>query len=171
MRADASRVEPATTDADAMRAQAMADQVAADLVLAKGSKSWKIKAATIRGWITFSGSGAAYGPSVDPVDVPAALKKVAKDLKRKPTEARCTCGPGPVAIFGVSASRLGRALDKKATAEAVVAALAARGQGSGTDAKVKVATAMVAPKLSTDEAKRKAPLMVKLGTLDDALPG
>ena len=163
MRADASRVEPATTDADAMRAQAMADQVAADLVLAKGSKSWKIKAATIRGWITFSGSGAAYGPRVDPVDVPAALKKVAKDLKRKPTEAvylRTRSGH----IFGVSASRLGRALDKKTTAEAVVAALAARSQGSGTDAKVKVATALVAPKLSTDEAKRKAPLMVKLGT-------
>jgi vancomycin resistance protein YoaR len=163
MRADASRVEPATTDADAMRAQAMADQVAADLVLAKGSKSWKIKAATIRGWITFSGSGAAYGPRVDPVDVPAALKKAAKDLKRKPTEAlylRTRSGQ----IFGVSASRLGRALDKKKTAEAVVAALAARGQGRGTDAKVKVATALVAPKLSTDEAKRKAPLMVKLGT-------
>ncbi len=163
MRADASRVEPPTTDADAMRALAMADQVAADLVLSKGSKTWKIKAATIRKWISFSGTGAAYGPSVDTADVPAALKKVAKDLKRKPTEAlylRTRAGK----IFGVSASRLGRAVDKKATAQAVVAALAARGQGSGTAAKVKVATNVVAPKLSTDEAKRKAPLMVKLGT-------
>ncbi len=163
VRADASRVEPPTTDADALRARAMADQVAADLVLSKGSKSWKIKAATIRGWITFSGTGATYGPTVDTADVPAALKKVAKDLKRKPTEAvylRTRAGH----IFGVSASRLGRAVDKKATAQAVVAALTARGQGSGTDAKVKVATTLVAPKLSTDEAKRKAPLMVKLGT-------
>ncbi len=86
--------------------------------------------------------------------MPAALKKVAKDLKRKPTEAaylRTRSGQ----IFGVSASRLGRALDKKTTAEAVVAALARPQPGTGTDAKVKVATALVAPKLSTDEAKRR----------------
>jgi vancomycin resistance protein YoaR len=163
LRADATRVEPSTTDADALRARAMADVVASDLVLGKGSKTWKIKAATIRGWITFSGSGAAYGPRVDPVDVPAALKKVAKDLKRKPTEAlylRTRSGH----IFGVSASRLGRSVDKAATSDAVAAALAARAQGTGTEAKVKVTTKLVAPKLSTDEAKRKAPLMVKLGT-------
>ena len=79
-------------------------------VLTKGSKIWKIKAATIRPWITFSGVGAGYAPTIDTTGVPAALKKVAKDLKRKPTEAiylRTRSGH----IFGVSASHLGRGVD------------------------------------------------------------
>ena len=163
LKADASWVAPATSEADARRAIAMADRVANDLVLTKGSKSWKIKAATIRTWITFGGIGAAYGPRVDTAGVPAALTRVVKDLKRKPTEAiylRTRSGH----IMGVSASHLGRGVDKAATAQAVVAALAARGQGAPADSPVTVKTMIVAPKLSTDEAKRKAPLMVKLGT-------
>lgn len=161
--AEASWVAPGTTEADAQRARGEADRIAADLVLTKGSKSWKIKAAAIRPWITFSGTGAGYGPKVDPAEVPTALKRVAKDLKRKPTEARYLRTRSG-RIFGVSASHLGRAVDKKATAAAVAAALDARAKGSGAEAKVKVTTMLVAPKLSTDEAKRKAPLMVKLGT-------
>ncbi len=161
--AASSWVAPATSEADAERARGVADRIASDIVLSKGSKKWKIKAATIRPWITFSGVGAGYGPRLDPASVPAALKKVAKDLKRKPTEAlylKSRSGH----IMGVSASKLGRAVDKEATAQAVVAALAARGVGSGGDTPVKVKTMVVAPELSTDEAKRKAPLMVKLGT-------
>ena len=163
LKAEASWVAPATTEADARRAMAVADRIASDVVLTKGSKSWKIKAAKIRPLIAFSGTGAAFGPRVDPAGIPAELKKVAKDLKRKPTEAlylRTRSGH----IFGVSASRLGRAVDKVATANAVVAALAERGLGADPATPVKVTTTIVAPKLSTDEAKRKAPLMVKLGS-------
>ena len=163
LKADASWVAPATSEADAQRAITMAARVATDVVLTKGSKTWKIKAATIRPWITFAGVGAAYSPTIDTAGVPAALKRVAKDLKRKPTEAiylRTRSGH----IFGVSASHLGRGVDKVATAQAVAAALAARGEGSPVDSPVTVKTMIVAPKLSTDEAKRKAPLMVKLGT-------
>ncbi len=163
LQANASWVTPATTEADVERARAMAGRVATDLVLTRGSKTWKVTAARIRSWITFSGTGAGYGPQIDTTGVPAALKGVAKDLKRKATEAiylRTRSGR----IFGVSASHLGQAVDADATTQAVVAALTARGEGAPADAKVKVTTKLVAPKLSTDEAKRKAPLMVKLGT-------
>ena len=144
----------------------MAERVAADLVLEKGKKTWKIKAAKIRTWITFSGVGAGYAPHVDPAGVPAALKKAAKDLKRKPTEAKYLKTRSGK-IFGVSASSLGRGLDPKATADAVVAALdarAARPSDEVEDGPVTVATMTLAPKLSTEEAKRKAPVMDMLGS-------
>ncbi len=161
--ASASVVSPAITDADAYRARGAAERVATDLVLAKGSKSWKIKAAQIRSWITFAGTGAGYGPEVDSAGVPAALKRAAKDLKRKPTEARYLRTRSG-RIFGVSASSLGRGLDRPAAVDAVVAALAARREGTGGDAPVKLKTMPVAPDLTTDEAKRKAPVMDLLGT-------
>lgn len=161
--ADGSWVAPSTTNADAQRARAMADQVAKDLILKKGSKTWKIPAYRIRSWISFSGTGTGYGPTVDTAGVPATLKRASKDLKRKATEAiylRTRSGH----VIGVSASRLGRAVDAPATTDAIVAALGARAKGSGPGGPVNVRTMVVAPKLSTDEAKRKAPLMVKLGT-------
>jgi vancomycin resistance protein YoaR len=164
--ATASPVTPTITNTDAWRARSMAERVAADLVLEKGKKTWKIKAAQIRSWITFSGLGAGYAPHVDRAGVPAALKKAAKDLKRKPTEAKyLKTRSGKV--FGVSASSLGRGLDPTATAAAVVAALDARAVAPDEefeDGPVTVATMTLAPKLSTDEAKRTAPVMDLLGS-------
>jgi vancomycin resistance protein YoaR len=161
--ADAVSVPPATDDADAQRALRVAERIASTLVLTKGDRSWKINPARIRMWITFTGEGDSYTPKVDPAGVPAALRRFAKDLQRDPTEAtfiRTRSG----GIFGVSASRLGSALDIEATAKGVVAALAARAEGSDTDKKVKITTMQVAPTLSTDEATRKAPLVVRVGT-------
>lgn len=161
--ADAVSVPPATDDADAQRAQRNAERIASTLVLTKGTRSWKINPARIRMWITFTGQGESYAPRVDPAGVPAALRRFAKDLQRDPTEAkfiRTRSG----SVFGVSASRLGSALDIDATAKGVVAALAARAEGAGTDAKVKIKTMQVAPTLSTSEATRKAPLVVRVGT-------
>ena len=161
--ADAVSVPPATDNADAQRALRVAERIASTLVLTKGDRSWKINPARIRMWITFTGEGDSYAPRVDPAGVPAALRRFAKDLQRDPTEAtfiRTRSG----GIFGVSASRLGRALDIEATAKGVVTALAARADGSATDKKVKITTMQVAPTLSTDEATRKAPLVVRVGT-------
>jgi vancomycin resistance protein YoaR len=160
--ADASRVAPAISDADANRARTAAERIAVDLVLARGSKTWKITGYRIRTWITFSGTGAGFAPSVDVAGVPAALKRVAKDVQRKPTEARFLRSRSG-GILGVSASSLGRALDVTTTSRSIAAALAARAEGSGP-ARVKVATMQVAPKVSTDEATKSAPLMVRVGT-------
>ena len=161
--AESARVAPAISDADAKRAYRVAERIASKLVLTHGKQKWEIRAARIRMWISFTGEGAAYAPQVDPTGVPAVVKRFAKDLHRAPTEARYL-RTRPGAVFGVSASRLGRALDVNATAGRVVAALAVRAEGSGNDAPVKVKTMVVAPKLSTDDATRKAPLVVKVGS-------
>jgi len=161
--AEARRVAPATSDSDARRAQEAALRVATELHLTNDKTTWKITATRIRSWITFAGSGAGYAPQVDVTAVPAALKRVAKDVKRNPTEAqflRTRAGR----VFGVSPSHLGRALDVDATAAAVVAALTARADGSAADPPVKVKTMHVAPTLTTDEATQKAPLLVRVGS-------
>lgn len=161
--ADAVPVLPMTTDADALRAKDAARLISAPLYMTNGEKRWKITSTRIRQWITFAGFGAGYGPQIDTAKVPEAFKNVAKFVKRAPTEARFIRTRSG-AIFGVSASHLGRALDVKATAKAVAAALLARAGGATADKPVKVKTMQVAPALSTDEATKKAPLLVKVGS-------
>ena len=154
---------PAISNQDAGRAQRAAQRISTALVLAKGDKKWKITATRIRSWITFAGVGQDYGPRVDETKVPAALKQVAKSVKRKPTEARyLRTRSGQV--FGVSASTMGRTLDVEATAKGVMAALTARAQGAVKTAPVKVKTMAVAPELSTDEATQHAPLLDRVGS-------
>ena len=157
------KVAPTTSDADAERAKETARRIAQPLFLTRGDKTWKITATRIRTWITFAGAGAALAPQVDPAGVPDALSRIAKSVKRAPTEARYIKTRSG-RIFGVSASSLGRALDMDATAGGVLAALDARAQGSDKDAPVKVKTMQVAPALTTDEATKKAPLLSRVGT-------
>ena len=161
--ADATALPPVTSDADARRAKDAAGRISAPLYLSRGEKRWKIASSRIRSWITFAGAGAGYGPRIDTARVPDAFKKVAKDVKRAPTEARFMRTRSG-AIFGVSASHLGRSLDVEATAKAVVAALTARAEGATSAGPVKVKTMQVMPELSTGEATKKAPLLVKVGS-------
>nr|MDP9491467.1 VanW family protein [Actinomycetota bacterium] len=161
--ANAVPVPPAISDADAIRAYDVAERIATKLVLTHGKQKWAIRPARIRMWISFTGQGASYAPQVDPTGVPAVVKRFAPDLHRAPTEARFLRMRSG-GVFGVTTSRLGRALDVKSTATRVVAALAARLDGSAADKPVKVKTMQVAPKLSTDEATKKAPLVLLMGS-------
>ena len=163
LRAATGSVAPATSDADAQRALAAAKRIAQPIVLDGGPKTRKITPPQIRAWMSFVGTGSAYAPQVDVAGIPSALKKVAKDVHRKPTEARFIRTRSG-AIFGVSASGLGRALDVDATSKAVAAALAARAEGSDKDTPVKIKTMKVAPTLSTAEATKKAPLLDRVGS-------
>jgi vancomycin resistance protein YoaR len=159
---DIVRVAPQVSDDQAVRARDQAAQIASDLVLTNGKKSWKIPAARIRTWITFARTSDGYLPILNPTDVPGALAKVTKDVAVKPREAtflRERSGR----ILGVSASGAGRALDVRTTVQSVVDGLAARVVGLSAPAKVKVSVVAVSPKLNTTEAIQVAPLMVRVG--------
>ena len=67
-------------------------------------------------------------------------------------------------VFGVSASSAGRALDVSATTRRILSALNGRAAGNVSLKPVKLPTMPVAPRLSTDEATKKAPLVSLLGT-------
>ncbi len=162
VRADSVSLPSATGDEDAARAQVAAQRIAAQLVLVKGSDRWKITAARIRTWIGFAGTGLGYAPVIDPSRVATAFKTVKRDVARPAGEARFLRDRSGHTL-GVSASHLGRALDVNATAHAVVAALSRRAAGPDGGAPIHVRTMIVAPKLTTEQATRKAPLMLRVG--------
>ena len=155
-------IAPRISDAQARRARDMAARIAADLVLKDGRKSWTIPAANIRPWITFASTDEGYRPAIDPAGVPDSLAEVSKAVATKPREAiflRDRSGR----VLGVSASGAGKALDTDATVRAVVDTLEARARGASPAARVKVTVMAVAPKLTTDQAAKVAPLMVRVG--------
>jgi vancomycin resistance protein YoaR len=162
-RAESIAIAPTTSDADVERAMATAERMAAPIVISRGSKTWKITRSRIRTWIGFEGSGADLAPTIDTSKIPASLKRPKKAVTRKPTEARFLRTRSG-AIFGVSASSAGRALDVEGTVERIVATLASRAEGHLADRPIKVKTVAVAPRLSTDEATKKAPLVSLLGS-------
>jgi len=162
-RAHSIAIPPTTSDADVERALAAAERMAAPIVISRGSKKWTITRSRIRTWISFEGSGADLAPAIDASKVPASLKAPKKAVAKRPTEARYLRDRAG-RIFGVSASSAGRALDTDSTVERIVATLASRAAGHLADQPIKVKTMAVAPKLTTDEATRNAPLVSLLGT-------
>jgi vancomycin resistance protein YoaR len=66
-------------------------------------------------------------------------------------------------VVGVVAAKDGRALDTGATVARIARELGARGAGA-PPTRVAIATARVAPRVTTEEARKAAPLMVVLGT-------
>jgi vancomycin resistance protein YoaR len=161
--ADSMSIAPITSDADVERAKTAAERMAAPLTLSRGAKTWTITRSRIRTWISFSGTGADLAPQIDASKIPAALKNARKALSKPATEARyLKTRSGKV--FGVSASSAGRGLDVTAAASRIIAALQARASGDVTARPVKLPTMAVAPRLSTNEATKNAPLVSLLGT-------
>jgi vancomycin resistance protein YoaR len=161
--ADAKRIQPATSDADAARALTVAERIASPMTVAAGKREWPITAKRIRTWMSFVGAGASYTPVLDRANVPAALKAVEKAVLTKPREARYLKTRSGT-IFGVAASSAGRALDVDATSKAVLAALEARAAGPVKSKPIKVKMMAVAPELTTSEATKRAPLVERVGS-------
>jgi vancomycin resistance protein YoaR len=158
-----SVVRPAVEDAAVYEARGQAVRMARTITIASKSRAWKINASTIRSWIQFAPAGdGTIAVSLDEAKIPAALAKVTKAV-RKPAKSAKYLVARSGRIVGVVASSAGRKLDRSKTVAAIVAELAARAGGSAP-AKIKLLTAPVAPKLGTDEAAEKAPVMSLLGS-------
>jgi len=161
--AAATPVPPAHGDGEALSAKAAADRMVSDVVVTLGKKHWKIKAATVRTWLRFeTGASGSAAPTVDLDAIPKSLSKVAKAVKVAPVSAKYL-KTRRGRVVGVAASADGRELDTLATAAAIAQAISERG-GGAAPAPVKVQTSKIPPKLTTEEATKKAPLMKMLGT-------
>jgi len=157
-------VAPTVDDAAAAEAIAEATAMAQDLTIASDKDSWKIKAATIRSWISFGTVDGRYQPIVDPVGVKAALQPLVHAVARKPKDAAFLVGKHSK-IVGVIAAVTGRALDVDRSVSAVVAALQARADGVGDPTgTVQAVVATSQPKLTTAVAQQSAPLMKQIST-------
>ncbi len=159
-------VEPAVSDAEVKDAVAAAKRMARDIVITRVDEKWKIKAATVRTWLAFAPTAdGGYGPSVAATAPTKALKALAKKIDRKAKDASFLVGRSS-GVVGVVAAKNGRALDVPKTASLVAAAVSERAaaSASGTPPTVKATIAVVKPKLSTEEARKTAPLMKRLAS-------
>ena len=154
---------PGYAEDDAAAAITAARQMVAELQVTYGEKTWMIRSGRIGGWITFEtdASGATV-PVLDESKIPAVLSNIAKKVKQAPVSASYLKTRGGK-VVGVVAATDGRKLDTAGTAAAIAAAIRARATGASV-ASVAVKLASVAPKLSTAEAVKRAPLMQPLGT-------
>ena len=162
--AQVTQVAPAIDDAAAAAATAAANRMAAaDLKLTAGTSSWPIKAATIRTWISFGPTASgAFGPIVDDARVQATLKGLAKQVNQGPVNASFLVAKSGK-VVGVTASSNGRALDVPGTSALVETALATRA-ANGAAAPVAAALSVTTPKLTTDAARKAAPLMTRISS-------
>ncbi len=156
-------VQPARSSADVRAAQAAAERMTAALKVTYKDQTWKIKASVVRGWIGFQNAAdGSVWPVLDQQAIASALKQVAKGVKKDAVSAvylKTRSGH----TVGVAASHNGRKLDREATAAAIAQALMDRANG-GESVPVEVKVAKVTPKLTTEAATQKAPLMVRLGS-------
>jgi vancomycin resistance protein YoaR len=151
-------IEPDVTDAEASAARLGVDRMAKQIVLQHGDESWKVAAKTVRSWIDVNTTAdGRIELAVDEGRVSASLAKLRAKIDRKPVDASyLTANTGRV--IGVRASRNGRTVDLPATSSQVVQAVMSRVDGSKVSS-AKLTVKAVAPKLSTAEAEKTAPLL------------
>ena len=162
-------VRPRVEDAAVFDARTEAVRMAKAIKLTTKGKSWKIKAAEVRTWLRFvPAAGGTFTVELNEAKIPVNLKKAAKAVKKPAKSAEYLVAKSGK-IVGVVAGSSGRKLDKPATVAAIVAELRARAAG-GAPTPVRVQTAVLAPKLATSEAAKKAPVMSLLGSWQTWFP-
>ena len=160
--APVERVAPALTTDGAAQVKLAADRVAAALKVTTGTRDWTFGRTRIQPWISFAWVDGQYRPVIDRTKIPAALKNIAKVVSRPVLDAEFLRDKRGH-IVGSKADRAGRALNVEATTIAIANALESRIE-LATPGPVKLAMALIAPKRTTEEAAKIAPLMVMLGS-------
>jgi vancomycin resistance protein YoaR len=159
-------VDAAVSDAAVSAAVSDATLMAADVTLASGKETWTIPASTVRGWIAFAATpDGRYAPVVAQDAAVAALTALAKKIDRGATDASFLVGKNS-SVVGVVAGKDGRKVDVAATSPLVAQAVLARAADGapGQPPTVAPALTIVAPKLSTEQAQKAAPLMQQIST-------
>jgi vancomycin resistance protein YoaR len=159
-------VDAAVGDAAVSAAVTAAMIMAGDVTLANGKETWTIPAATVRGWITFAATpDGRYAPVVAQDAAVPALTALATKIDRGATDASFLVGKNS-SVVGVVAGKDGRKLDVAATSPLVAQAVLARAADGapGVPPPVPLALIAVAPKLTTEQAQKAAPLMQQIST-------
>jgi vancomycin resistance protein YoaR len=158
-----SDVPAAHPDAEALAAKAAAERMIGKVTVTFRDQHWAIKTSVVRSWIGFrNGADGSVEPAVDQTAIASALRKVAKGVHKDPVSA-AYLGARTGHVVGVAAGHDGRDLDPARTASAIAQALMDRAGGAGA-MPVAVEVSKVQPKLTTDKAILKAPLMQRLGS-------
>ncbi len=162
----ASPVAPTITTAQAEAAIVAARQMTAQpltlRVATNTAFSTTIPPTTLRTWVTFVATpDGGYAPTIMSSAARAALAQLAPKVSRAPTDATYLLGDGKV--VGVLESRTGAELDVNASLQTISLVLAAQTAGSQPPT-AQLAMTSVVPALTTDEARKTAPLMTLVGS-------
>jgi vancomycin resistance protein YoaR len=158
----ATVIPPSRSDTAVDTARVRAVRIVRDVTVAFGDKAWKIKADTVRRWVSFAANpDGSVAPVIDPTHIAETLKKPVKFVLR-PAIAAAYLRNRAGRIVGVVASKDGRALDVDATVARIVGELERRSGGAPGN-RVGVAISGLAPALTTNVAARHAPVMKNLG--------
>ncbi|HEY5436847.1 MAG TPA: VanW family protein [Candidatus Limnocylindrales bacterium] len=148
---------PAITTADAEAATAAADRMAKDVVLTRGGDTWTIHGASIRKLISFAATAdGGIAPVVDEAGIAPLLKPIVKAVNQTVKNAGYKLSGSHVVATGTS--REGRTLDAAATQAVVLNVLTARQAGT-PDGTIEPVVAVVAPAVTTEQAKAFAAKM------------
>jgi vancomycin resistance protein YoaR len=156
-------IQPALGLRDTLAAKHAAERMARGVIVTRGSDKWAIKAAVVRSWIHFEtqADGSPW-PVVDATAISKALADVAKAVK-VPAVSATYLKARNGKIVGVTPDKPGHKLDSAAMATQIAKVVQDRaGWIKGSNVKVRLAP--VAPKLTTEQASRTAPVMQILGT-------
>lgn len=154
---------PRIDDADAAAAIAAAERMAQDVEVTIGDEAWPIRAKNIGAWISFRETpDGGVAPAIDTEAASTTIRSIAKKIDREPKNATFLVGKSG-AIVGVTASNDGRAVDQEATTAGLISLLEARAAGT-VSATLEPTLAAIAPELTTEEAEKAAPRMVRIST-------
>jgi len=165
-------VEPAVTDAAVAAAVDGATRMARDVILTHDKETWTIPGSTVRSWISFAAtSDGRYAPVVAQDAATPALTALAKKVDHGATDASFLIGRTNT-VVGVVAGKDGRKVDVAATSPLVAQAVLARAaEGAATEPPtVALVLTTVAPKLTTEQAQKAAPLMQQISTWTTKYP-
>jgi vancomycin resistance protein YoaR len=143
-------VPPNVSDQDAQAAIDSAGEMSVDVTLSSGTKTFKIDAATIRGWLMFGvRTDGTFGPVVNPALVKTYVATLEKDVDVKAIEPNIIyTGGNPT---GVTGGKAGLTLDVDGTSQAIEAYLDALGSGGpNTGATVAVVANEIQPTLGVN---------------------
>ncbi len=155
-------VVPAITTVEAFNALALADRLTNRITFdLKGEEEpIFISATRLRQWTTFAPTeDGGYAPTLDTSELPALLKKLAKDVDRPPVNASFKTSGGK--IVGVTESKSGYKMDLAGTEAAVHRLLGDRAAGK-TMALLAPILQETKPVLTTAQAEAARPKMRKI---------
>jgi vancomycin resistance protein YoaR len=148
---------PAVATASAEVAKAIADRMAADVVVALGKDSWTVAGTSLAPLISFStAADGSVTPVFDESGLDPILKTLAKEVNQTVQDAGLKLVSGHVVATG--ASREGRTLDAAGMKAALVSEIRAREAGAAASPVAAVAK-ITDPKLTTTDAKAFAAKM------------
>lgn len=158
-------IQPAVDDATAGAAAAKATAMAQPVVIVDGKDSWPIPLATVQSWIGLARTDDnRILPTIATASIATTVKALATQVNLPVVNATFTILPTGKA-GKITPSQDGRTLNATATAQAVIAALQARGNGdpAGNGPIQAVVTATPAT-LTTAQAKAAAPQIKLIST-------